>query len=189
MNDSSIKNLEHVTLRAAHNDPAVMKIGERYPIINATFAPIYNSAAISSVIGNPSYIAPIPSFNFEDLGLVLKVTPLIHTNEDVSMKLDLQLRSLGTTTNNGIPIINNREYSGNITVKNGESSVVTGLIDMNDSRGITGYPFLGQVPGLTYAASVHNKNITEDELLVVITPHILRLPEHNSFAVELPPSH
>jgi len=189
LNDSSIKNLEHVTLRAAHNDPAVMKIGERYPIVNATFAPIYNSAAISSVLGNQSYIAPIPSFNFEDLGLVLKVTPLIHTNEDVSMKLDLQLRSLGTTTNNGIPIINNREYSGNITVKNGESSVVTGLIDMDDSRGINGYPFLGNVPGLTYAATLHNKNVTEDELLVVITPHILRLPEHNSFAVELPPSH
>ena len=189
LNDSSIKNLEHVTLRAAHNDPAVMKIGERYPIVNATFAPIYNSAAISSVLGNQSYIAPIPSFNFEDLGLVLKVTPLIHTNEDVSMKLELQLRSLGTTTNNGIPIINNREYSGNITVKNGESSVVTGLIDMDDSRGINGYPFLGNVPGLTYAATLHNKNVTEDELLVVITPHILRLPEHNSFAVELPPSH
>ena len=189
LNDSTIKNLEHVTLRAAHNDPAVMKIGERYPIINATFAPIYNSAAISKVIGNSSYIAPIPSFNFEDLGLVLKVTPLIHSNEDVSMKLELQLRSLGTTTNNGIPIINNREYSGNITVKNGESSVVTGLIDMNDSRGINGYPFLGRVPGLTYAATVHNKNVTEDELLVVITPHILRLPEQTSFAVELPPSH
>ncbi len=132
LNDSSIKNLEHVTLRAAHNDPAVMKIGERYPIVNATFAPIYNSAAISSVIGNQSYIAPIPSFNFEDLGLVLKVTPLIHSNEDVSMKLELQLRSLGTTNNNGIPIINNREYTGTITVKNGESSVVTGLIDMDD---------------------------------------------------------
>ena len=189
LNDSTIKNLEHVTLRAAHNDPAVMKIGERYPIINATFAPIYNSAAISKVIGNQSYIAPIPSFNFEDLGLVLKVTPIIHTNEDVSMKLELQLRSLGTTTNNGIPIINNREYTGNITVKNGESSVVTGLIDMDDSRGVNGYPFLGRVPGLTYAATVHNKNVTEDELLVVITPHILRLPEHTSFAVELPPSH
>jgi tetratricopeptide (TPR) repeat protein len=189
LNESYIKNLEHVTLRAAHNDPAVMKIGERYPIINATFAPIYNSPAISKVIGNSSYIAPIPSFNFEDLGLVLKVTPLIHSSEDVSMKLELQLRSLGTTNNNGIPIINNREYTGNITVKNGESSVVTGLIDMDDSRGVNGYPFLGTVPGLTYAATVHNKNVTEDELLVVITPHILRLPEQTSFAVELPPSH
>jgi len=189
LNDSYIKNLEHVTLRAAHNDPAVLKIGERYPIVNATFAPIYNSSAISSVIGNQTYIAPFPSFNFEDLGLNLKVTPLIRSNEDVSMKLELQIRSLGATTNNGIPIINNREYTGNISVKNGESSVITGMIDMNDTRSINGYPFLGRVPGLNYAATVHDKNVTQDELLVVITPHILRLPEHTSFAVELPPNH
>ena len=189
LNTSDIRELDHVELRASHNDPAVMKIGERYPIINATFAPIYNSSAISSVVGNQSYIAPFPSFNFEDLGINLKVTPLIHDDQEVSMKLELQIRSLGTTTNNGIPIINNREYSGNISVKNGESSVVTGMVDMMDTRSITGYPFLGRVPGLSYASTVHNKNVSEDELLVVITPHILRLPEHTSFAVELPPAH
>jgi hypothetical protein len=189
LNKSDIRELDHVELRASHNDAAVMKIGERYPIINATFAPIYNSSAISSVVGNQSYIAPFPSFNFEDLGINLKVTPLIQGDSEVSMKLELQIRSLGTQNNNGIPIINNREYSGNISVKNGESSVVTGMIDMMDSRSITGYPFLGNVPVLNYAAALHNKNVAQDELLVVITPHILRLAEHTSFAVELPPAH
>jgi len=189
LNTSDIRNLEHVQLRAAHNDPATMKIGERYPIINATFAPIYNTASIASVIGNSSYAAPFPSFNFEDLGLILKTTPLVNGDHSVSMKFELQLRSLGTTNVNGIPIINNREYSGNITVKNGESSVITGMIDMNDTLSINGYPYLGQVPGLGYGATVHGKNVTEDELLVVVTPHLLHQAEHNSFAVELPPSH
>ena len=189
LNSSDIQNLEHVTLRASHNDPAVMKIGERYPIINATFAPIFNTPSIAQVIGNGSFTAPFPSFNFEDLGLILKTTPLVHGDRDVSMKFELQLRTLGTTNVNGIPIINNREYSGYITVKDGESSVITGMIDMNDTRAINGYPFLGQIPGLGYGASVHNKNVNEDELLVVITPHILRMPEQNSFAVQLPPSH
>ena len=189
LNESDIRSLEHVTLRASHNDPAVMKIGERYPIINATYAPIYNSASISQVVGNQSYIAPFPSFNFEDLGVNLKATPWIHGNQDVTMKVELQIRSLGTQNVNGVPIINNREYTGTITMKNGESSVITGLIDMNDSRNINGYPFLGRLPGLGYGATVHDKNVTEDELLVVITPHILRLPEQTSFAVELPPAH
>jgi type II secretory pathway component GspD/PulD (secretin) len=189
LNTSNIQNLEHVTLRASHNDPAVMKIGERYPIINATFAPIFNTASIARVIGNGSFTAPFPSFNFEDLGLILKTTPLVHGDRDVSMKFELQLRTLGNTNVNGIPIINNREYSGYITVKDGESSVITGLIDVNDTRAITGYPFLGQIPGLGYGASVHNKNVSEDELLVVITPHVIRMPEQNSFAVQLPPSH
>lgn len=189
LNTSDIQNLEHLLLRASHNDPAVAKIGERYPVINATFAPIANSPAIASVIGNQSFIAPFPSFNFEDLGLNLKATPFVHGDQDVTLKLELQIRSLGTQNVNGIPIINNREYNGQITVKDGESSVVTGLIDMNDSRGISGYPFLGQVPGLGYGASVHNKNVSEDELLIVITPHILRLADQTPFAMELPPSH
>ncbi|MFI5117343.1 MAG: hypothetical protein ACHP8B_11680 [Terriglobales bacterium] len=189
LNQSDIRSLEHVTLRASQNTAAVFKVGERYPIVNATFAPIYNSSAISKVLGNQSYIAPFPSFNFEDLGINLKATPIIHADRDVTLKLELNIRSLGTQTVNGIPIINNREYSGSITLRNGESSVVTGLISSADSRSISGLPFLARVPALTYAASGHTKNAMEDELLVVITPHILRLPETKSFAVQLPSGH
>ena len=189
VNQSDIRSLEQVTLRASQNNAAVFKVGERYPIVNATFAPIYNSPAISQVLGNQSYIAPFPSFNFEDLGLNLKATPIIHADRDVTLKLELAIRSLGAQTVNGIPIINNREYTGSITLKNGESSVMAGLISSADSRSIAGLPFLATVPGVTYAASDHTKNDMEDDLLVVITPHILRLPEANSFAVQLPSGH
>ena len=186
LNESTLRSLTHVTLRAGQNNPATLKVGERYPIVNATFAPIYNSPAISQVIGNQSYIAPFPSFNFEDLGLVLKATPQIHAARDITLKLELAFRSLGTQTVNGIPIINNREYNGIITVKDGESSVVTGLLTSADALSLGGYPFLSTVPGVTYGASLHNKNGMDDELMVVITPHILRMPERTSFAGMLP---
>ena len=185
LNDSTLRSLEHVTLRAGQNSPATLKIGERYPIVNATFAPIYNTPAIAQVIGNASYKAPFPSFNFEDLGLVLKATPSIHANS-VTLKLELAIRSLGTQSFNGLPIINNHEYNGTITVKDGESSVVTGLLSRMDALSLTGYPFLSRVPGLNYASAEHNKNATDDELLVVITPHVVRRPENNSFAIALP---
>jgi len=186
LNDSTLRSLEHVTLRASQNNAATLKIGERYPIVNATFAPIYNTPAIAQVIGNASYIAPFPSFNFEDLGLVLKATPSIHGDRAVTLKLELAIRSLGTQNVNGLPIINNHEYNGIITVKDGESSVVTGLLSRMDALSLSGYPFLARVPALSYAASEHDKNGMDDELLVVITPHIVRLPENNSFAVALP---
>jgi general secretion pathway protein D len=102
------------------------------------------------------------------------------------MKIELKIRSLGTQTNNGIPIINNREYTGMINVKNGESSVVTGLIDYEDTRAING-GLLSQLPGLGPVTSIHNANLMQDELLVVITPHIIRVAEQTPFAVELPP--
>jgi len=58
MNESSVKQLEHVQLRASQEKDATFKLGERYPILNASFAPVYNNAAIASVVGNQSYTAP-----------------------------------------------------------------------------------------------------------------------------------
>lgn len=189
VNESDVKALEHVELLASQNTAALMRIGERYPIVNATFAPIYNSTAISQVIGNQSYVAPFPSFNFEDLGLNLKATPIIHSNADVSLKIELNIRTLGAQTVNGIPIILNREYTGSITLKNEESGVVAGLLSKADALSLSGYPFLSRVPGLTYAASVHTKNVNDDELLVVMTPHIVRMANTEGFAVQLPVGH
>ncbi len=186
LNDSNLRGLEHVTLRASQNNAATLKIGERYPLVNATFSPIYNTPAIAQVIGNSTYIAPFPSFYFEDLGLILKATPLIHGDRDITLNLELAIRSLGTQTVNGMPIINNREYKGTITVKDGESSVVTGLLTRADALSLSGYPFLSRVPAFTYAASEHDNNAMGEEVLVVITPHVVRLPETKSFAVMLP---
>jgi general secretion pathway protein D len=189
VNESDVRDLEHVNLLASQNSPAVLKIGERYPILNATFAPIYNSSAISQVIGNQSYIAPFPSFNYEDLGLNLKATPIIHSNTDVSLKVELNVRTLGGQSVNGIPIILNREYTGSITLKNAESGVVAGLLSKADSRSLSGYPFLSRVPVASYAAAVHDKNENDDELLIVMTPHIMRMASNTGFAVQLPMGH
>ncbi len=189
VNESDVKNLEHVTLRASQNSPALLRVGERYPIVNATFAPIYNSSAISQVIGNQSYIAPVPSINYEDLGLNLKATPIIHSNTDVSLTVDVNIRTLGGQSVNGVPIINNREYVGSITLKNEESGVVAGLLTKADALSLSGYPFLSRVPGANYGTSVQNKNVNNDELLIVMTPHILRMAPQEGFAVQIPVGH
>ena len=56
------KNLEHVDLLASQNTPAVMRIGERYPIVNATFAPIYNSSRDLPSVGQPVVHRSLPVF-------------------------------------------------------------------------------------------------------------------------------
>lgn len=185
VNESDVKNLQHVTLRASQNSPAILKVGQRYPIVNATFAPIYNTAAISRVLGNQSYRAPFPSFSFEDLGLNLKATPTIHSNTDVDLKIELNIRTLAGQSVNGVPIINNREYVGSISLRNEESGVVAGLLTKADSVGLSGYPYLSRVPAVTYGASVHNKNVNNDELLIVMTPHIVRGIPQESIVVPM----
>ncbi len=180
LNESSIRNLEHATLRASQGKDTNFHLGSRYPILNASFAPIFNTPAISQVIGNNSFQAPFPSFNYEDIGLSVKAKPSIHRNADVSLQLELQLRSLGTQTVNGIPVISNREYKGSITLKDGEPAVVAGSISNSELRSLTGIPGLGGVPGLNQIMTNNTKEDDQDELLIVITPHILGAPMPDS---------
>lgn len=185
-NKSDLQSLDHLTLRAAQNLPATVKIGERYPILNSTFSPIYNTAAIASVIGNGSYIAPFPSFNYEDLGLTVKATPSIQKNRDVRLNLEMQIRSLGAGTNNGIPIINNEEYKGTISLKDGETGVVVSYLTTSQSRTLTGVPGLGQLPGLGSVLATSDKEGLESELLIVITPNVVKVASPAVDAIPMP---
>lgn len=183
---ADLQSLDHLTVRAAQNSPATIRVGERYPILNSTFSPIYNTAAIANVLGNGSYIAPFPSFNYEDLGLTVKATPAVQKTQDVRLALEMQIRSLGAGSNNGIPIINNEEYKGTISLKDGEPGVVISYLTDSQSRTLSGVPGLGQLPGLNYVLGNSNVNNIESELLVIITPHILRGTSPTNEAIALP---
>jgi general secretion pathway protein D len=174
LNESSVKALEHVTMRAAQGKESTFHLGSRYPIINATFAPIFNSPAISQALQNNSFISPVPSVSYEDIGLNLKVKPSIHGDADVGMGIELQFRSLAGNNVNGIPVIANREYTGSIGLKNGERALVVGEIDQTEMRSLSGIPGLGSIGGLNKIMASNSTENDEDELLVVITPHILR---------------
>jgi len=176
-NEGYLQSLQHVTLRAAQGKDATINLGSRYPIVNATFAPIFNTAAISQAIQNNSFIAPVPSFTYEDLGLTLKVKPAIHGESDVSLTVDLKVRSLSGASVNGQPVIGNREYSGSINVKNEQSAVVAGEITSTEQRSLSGVPGIGQFPVLSRAVTSNTKEKDADEFLVVITPHIISLSE------------
>ena len=175
--DSQLRSLQHVTIRASQGKDATMNLGSRYPIINASFAPIFNTAAISKVIGNNSFIAPVPSFTYEDLGITLKVKPAIHGESDVSMNIELKVRSLTGASTNGVPVIGNREYTGSINVMNDQSAVIAGQITSTEQRSLSGIPGLAQIPLLGRATASNTHENDEDEMLVVVTPHIIRLSE------------
>lgn len=172
-NESWSRSLEHLTMRASQGNDATFHLGSRFPILNASYAPIYNSPAISKVLGNQSYVPPFPSVSYEDLGLSLKTKPTIHGNGDVSLALEMQVRSLTGQTDNGVPIISNREYKGSITLKDGEPAVIAGQISSTDTKSMSGIPGLGWLPGLNQAMVNNSKQQASDELMVIITPHVL----------------
>jgi general secretion pathway protein D len=172
LNESYITTLDRATLRASQGNEATFRMGSRYPILNATFAPVFNSAAISQVLQNNSFQAAFPSFNYEDLGLTVKAKPSITSNSDVSLQLEISLRSLAGQSFNGVPVIGNREYKGSITLLDGQPAVVAGQVTHTETKALSGIPGLGQVPGLNKITATNSKEYEDDELLVVITPHI-----------------
>lgn len=178
LNESSVKNLEHATLRAAQGNEVNFRLGTRFPILNASFAPVFNTPAISQVLQNNTFQAAFPSFNYEDIGLTVKAKPTVNGNQDVALQLEMQLRSLTGTSINGVPVISNREYKGSIVLTNGEPAIVAGSISHDDKRSMDGVPGFGIVPGLNKVITTNSKGEDDDELLVVITPHVVKQAEH-----------
>jgi general secretion pathway protein D len=173
VNESWVRSLEHLNMRAADSGDATFHLGTRYPILNASFAPIFNSPAIASVIGNNSFQAPFPSVSYEDLGLNVKVKPAIHGNGEVSLQLELQVRSLTGQSSNGVPVISNQEYKGSINLMDGEPAAVAGEVTLTEQRSLAGIPGFGFLPGLNQVAAENTRDDEQDELIIVVTPHVL----------------
>lgn len=173
LNESWVRSLEDLSMRAGQGTDATFHLGSRYPIQNASYAPIYNSPQISQVLGNQTYVPPFPSVTYEDLGLNVKVKPTIHGDGSVAMQIEMQVRSLTGNSSDGIPIISNREYKGYINLNDGEPAFIAGQISENDQRSMSGIPGLGAIPGLNQAMVTNTREEDYDELMISITPHVL----------------
>ncbi|MBV9607936.1 MAG: hypothetical protein JO187_00140, partial [Acidobacteria bacterium] len=173
LNESWLSSLEHVTMRAMQNKDSTFKVGSRFPIQNASFSPLLNSSALSSVLGNGSFQSAFPSFSYEDIGLSVKAKPVIHASNDVTLSLETSIKTLTGQSFNGVPVIANRDYKGTITVKDGEAAVVAGMITVQEQKALSGLPGFSRVPGAGLLTSTSNINTEYGEILVVITPHII----------------
>jgi hypothetical protein len=173
LNESWARSLEDMSMRAGQGSDATFHLGSRYPIQNASYAPIYNSPQISQVLGNFSYVPPFPSVSYEDLGLQVKVKPTVHGDGTVAMQIELQVRSLTGQANNGVPIISNREYKGFVNLRDGEPTFIAGQVSDNDMRSMSGIPGLGAIPLINQAMVTNTREEDYDELMISLTPHVL----------------
>ena len=118
-------------------------------------------------------------FQYIDVGVNIDVTPRVHPDGDVSMKLSIEVSQItGTSNIGGInqPVISQRKIEHDIRLKDGEVSVLGGLIERTDTKNINGIPGLAQLPLFRYLFSDNSNEVKEDEVLIVLTPHIMRFP-------------
>jgi len=186
LNESWVRHLDHATLRAAQGNDASFRLGQRFPVINASFAPIFNTAAISQVLQNGSFQAPIPSFSYEDLGLDVKAKPVVSGGIHVGLDLEIKLRALAGASLNGVPVIANREYKGSINLEDGEPAVVASSVTHSEQYTMMGLPGLSSVPVLNKIATTNDKTAEDDEILIVITPHVMNLGTKQNTELWLP---
>jgi Flp pilus assembly secretin CpaC len=117
---------------------------------------------------------PYPASEYIDLGVKVKATPTLHPNNEVTLQLEFEIRSLAGSNVNGIPVISNRTIAQTIRVKEDETSVITGLLDNEETRSLTGLPGLAKVPAVGYAFGGRNNTSKDSEFLILITPRKLR---------------
>jgi general secretion pathway protein D len=180
LTDSSTKILQNPELRGIDGQSAKLKIGDRVPVATGSFQAGVGVGATSGA----GFVNPLVNTQFQyiDVGVNLDVTPHVHPNRDVSLKVSIEVSSVtGTSTIGGIqqPIISQRKVEHEIRLKEGEVSILGGLIQRTDTRTLNGWPGAAQIPVMRYLFSGDNKEIAEDDVLIVLIPRIVRMPDWN----------
>lgn len=157
-------SLTRAQMVSLDGQPASIHLGDRYPILTSGF---YGSGS-----DDPNTFRPPPTVNFEDLGIVLKVTPRIHNAAEVSFQLEAEFKSLSGETTNGIPIISNRKFATTSRMKFGQTAIIAGFVGETISQSWSGIPVLSLIPALR----MNTRSNQRAQLLLTVRPSLLSLP-------------
>lgn len=187
LNSTDVRMLDSVQVRASNRQAATFRAGSRYPVITGTYSSGVSSSLASSLSGvniNGTSVSSllsqylgssnvsVPQFQYEDLGITLKMTPQILHNDEVNLALNLKIEALAGSSIDSIPILNNRALTSTVSVPAGQTAMLATLVSTNEVKALTGIPGLNQIPGFQGTEQDLEKDSTE--LLIVITPHIVR---------------
>ncbi len=167
---SRSENILNAQIVSLDGQAATLHVGQRYPI--ATNQYIGSTAGLSGQV-----FAPPPTVNFEDLGLVMKITPSIHEHEEVTLDVEAEFKTLGASSGiQGLPIVVNRKYTGKVRLRDHEWGIVAGLVQVNDSVSRTGWPFLMDIPWIGRLFSHNDIEKANTDVLLVLKPHLTAMP-------------
>jgi general secretion pathway protein D len=169
LTDVDTRILQNPSIRATDGQRATMKIGQRIPIATGSY-----NAGVSTGVAS---IGVQTQFTYIDVGVNIDITPTIHFDRDVTLKLKIEVLSQqGAVTISGVtePIIGQRTTEQVIQLQDGEPSLLAGIITTQDSLNINGTPGIGEMPFFKYFFTSRNKEVLKDEIVFLLIPHIVR---------------
>ena len=169
MTDSDTKILQNPRIRATDQQKATMKIGSRIPVATGSYQTGAATAITSSLVNT--------QFQYIDVGVQIEMTPTVHFDHDVTLKLKIEVSSeSGTSTISGVtePIIAQNTTDGVVRLREGEATILSGILNKQDIVSMSGIPGLGELPILKYLFGSKSHEIIDDEIVFVLIPHVVR---------------
>jgi general secretion pathway protein D len=169
LSDSDTKVLQNPSIRATDGQKADLKIGERIPVATGSYQTGAATAVVSSLVNT--------QFTYLDVGVEIEVTPIVHYDRDVTLKIKIvSSQEEGSTNIGGItePIISQRTADQVVRLKEGEVNILGGFLQKQNLTTIGGTPGLGELPILKWIFSSTQHEVQDDEIIFMLTPHVVR---------------
>jgi general secretion pathway protein D len=174
LSDSDTKVLQNPSIRATDGQKADLKIGERIPVATGSYQTGAATAVVSSLVNT--------QFTYLDVGVEIEITPIVHYDRDVTLKIKIvSSQEEGSSNIGGItePIISQRTADQVVRLKEGEVNILGGFLQKQDLITVGGWPFLGELPLLKYVFASTQHEVQDDEIIFMLTPHVVRATEIN----------
>ncbi len=169
LTDTDTRILQNPRIRATDGQRASLKIGQKIPIATGSY-----NAGVSTGVAS---IGVQTQFTYIDVGVNIDMTPTVHYDHEVTLKMKIEVSSQnGQVTISGVtePIIGQRIIEQTIQLKEGEPSILAGIITKQDNKNVSGTPGLGELPFFKFFFSSQSKEVQENEIVFLLIPHIVR---------------
>ena len=183
MNNSDTKLIQNPQIRALDGQKASLKIGDKVPVATGSFQPGIGGVGINPLVNT--------QFQYLDVGVNIDITPHVHSNGEVTLKITMDVSAVtGQSNIGGIsqPIIGQRKIEHEIRLKDGEANLLGGIMEDQQTKSLAGIPGLAQIPILKYLFGQTTQDHSENEIVFAIVPHIIRgteVSEMNQRAIDI----
>jgi general secretion pathway protein D len=164
--DSNTRTLANPQLRTTDGTAAKARFGEQVPVPVTTFTPFATGGTAQQ---------PITSFNYQNIGVNIDITPRTHHDDDVSLVLTVAVTNISGTGFGGLPTFGNREINTTIRLRDGETNMLAGLIRDDERQSLEGVPGLIDLPLVGRLFAHNTKTANQTDIILTLTPHIIRV--------------